>query len=73
MNLVSCFGSFVLAITSVFTYTRSEAGSSLLGGLGNASQVFVIFLSMLMVNEKEAQVARTQDIPLTEYTLDVSS
>lgn len=62
---VSASASCALAVASLPVYRYSGAGSSLLVGLGNAAQVFVIFLSMLIVNEKEL-LDKQQNLPSAE-------
>lgn len=65
--------SFALAIASVFAFSKTAPGGALMGGLGNASQVFIIFLPWTFVIEENAQAGRNQDILLTEYHRDVTA
>lgn len=53
--LVSFFGSFGLAISSVFAYNQREPVNLLIGGLGNASQVYVIILLSMMNHRKREE------------------
>lgn len=63
---IACALTFGSGITSPFAFDGFAARGSLLGGLGNALQVYVIYMPMMMYHEKEMADEDWSDIEMTD-------